>query len=61
MTPEELVDLGLRLEELERPAAKKRMREGGLRGGAVFAGREALASSEAKASEPRDTRTDTVR
>lgn len=32
MTPEELVDLGLRLEELEAPAAEERKRAGGERG-----------------------------
>ena len=33
MTPSELVALGLKLEELERPRARKRRREGGGRGG----------------------------
>lgn len=35
MTPEELVDLGMRLEELERPKAEERMREAAARGRAT--------------------------
>lgn len=51
MTPEELVDLGLRIEELERPKAQQRIREGSRRGGEVFAGREALPPGEGRASK----------
>jgi ParB-like chromosome segregation protein Spo0J len=53
-TATELVAVGRRLEELERPKAQERQREGQRRGGEVFAGREALGSVEPKASASTD-------
>lgn len=60
MTPEELVDLGLRIEELERPKAEERQREGRRRGGEVFAGRQASDPTGHQALDPEARKTSAV-
>lgn len=57
MTPEELVNMGLRIEKLEKPAAKERQTEGQRRGGEVFAGRQAWSPGGVQASDPEPRRT----
>lgn len=56
MTPSELVAIGRRIEELERPKAEERKAEGQQRGGESFAGR----LERTDTTKPHKTRTDEV-